>query len=77
MEKESYVVVEKKNTLWKILGIVAAVAAICLVVGKLYQIFLHKKETVLEATDDELEMLDELADEQEALEATEDAELQA
>ncbi|MBQ8431717.1 MAG: hypothetical protein IJX28_02430 [Clostridia bacterium] len=77
MAKENYVVVEKKNTLWKILGIVAAVAAICLVVGKMYQLFLRKKETALEATDDELEMLDELAEEQEALEATEDADLQA
>ncbi len=77
MAKENYVVVEKKNTIWKILGIVAAVAAICLAVAKLYQFFLRKKETALDATDDELEMLDELADEEETLEVTEDTDLQA
>ena len=45
MENSNLVVVKKKNTVWKVIGVLLAVAALCVVAAKVYQKFFKKKKT--------------------------------
>lgn len=59
---ENYVVVKKKNTVWKVLGILLAIAAVCVAAVALYQkVFKKKKQELDEVA--ELELLDDVCDE--------------
>ena len=75
MENSNLVVVKKKNTFWKILGIILAVGALCLIAAKVYQKFFKKKCEECEAPDEEdlpeLDVAEE--DEAEAFEAPAEA----
>ncbi len=62
MNNESYVVVKKKNTIWKVLGILLAVAALCAAAVIIYQKFFKKKQQELDEVA-ELDLLDELSEE--------------
>ena len=58
------VVTKKKSTFWTVVGILLAVAAVCVVAAKVYQKFFKKKEVeVIEAEGDAPELLDEAAEE--------------
>ena len=43
-DMENVVVVKKKHTVWKVVAIVAAVAALCLIAAKVYQKFFKNKK---------------------------------
>ena len=68
---ENYVVVKKKNTVWKVLGILLAVAALCVAAVALYKKFFKKKQKELDEVA-ELELLDDVCDE-DAFEASAEA----
>jgi len=54
---------KKKSTFWTVVGILLAVAALCVVAAKVYQKFFKKKRTeVIEATEGETELLEAAED---------------
>lgn len=60
MEKSNVVVTKKKSTFWTVVGILLAVAAVCVVAAKVYQKFFKKKQTEELAPEaDEAVLLDE------------------
>ena len=73
MENSNIVVVKKKHTVWKIIGIILAVGALCLVAARVYQKFFKKKCCKAE----ELDAEDELAAVEPAEEADETFEVPA
>ncbi len=60
MKNDNIVVVEKKNTVWKVLGILLAIAALCAAAVVIYQKFFKKKQTDI----CEADALEEMADEE-------------
>ena len=62
MENEKIVVVEKKNWIWKVVAVAAAVAALTVAVIAICRKISKKKLAALEEYD-ELELFDELEDE--------------
>ena len=74
--ENNYVVVKKKNTVWKVLGILLAIGALCVVAAKVYQkFFKNKKAAVCEAEEEDLTLAEteEECDEAEAFEAPAEA----
>ena len=60
MEKSNVVVTKKKSTFWTVVGILLAVAAVCVVAAKVYRKFFKKKQTEELAPEaDEAVLLDE------------------
>ncbi len=64
MENE-YVVVKKGPSIWKIIGIILAIAGICFIGYKIYTKYFRKKADVIDAGDElpELDDADILSDE--------------
>ena len=74
--ENNYVVVKKKNPVWKVLGILLAIGALCVVAAKVYQkFFKNKKAAVCEAEEENLPLAEteEESDEAEAFEAPAEA----
>lgn len=69
------VVVKKKNTVWKVIGILLAVGAVCVVAAKVYQkFFKNKKAQAIEANaEEETPELEDCCCEEEAPAAEEEA----
>jgi len=63
MENEKIVVVEKKNWIWKVVAIAAAVAALTVAVIAICRKISKKKKLAALEEYDELELFDELEDE--------------
>ena len=67
---DNYVVVKKKNTLWKVIGIILAIGALCVIAAMVYEkFFKNRKPAVCEADTEELPASDEAVEEAEAEEA--------
>lgn len=71
MENSNIVVTKKKSAFWTVVGILVAVAAVCLVAAKVYQKFFKKKQEALAEPDAEnapmLDVAEDVAEEAEEL----------
>ncbi len=76
MENNEVVVVKKSNPVWKIIGIIMAIAGLCFIAVKVYNKFFRKPKPALEEAEEEIPAVEgeeEAAPEVETFEVEADA----